>query len=82
MPQTFYTQQEYMEVLQRAIQAEQKVAALESMRPQWANGYTSDSMVAQASTSALQSIWDLLGVTNQTQAMQTIRFLMLVKGPR
>jgi len=45
---------------------------LESMRPHWAEGHTSDSIAAQASTAALSSIWDFLEVDSQTMAMQKL----------
>jgi hypothetical protein len=56
----------------RAIQAE---ATLEAMRPHWAQGYTSDSMAAQAKTTALSEIWEFLNVKNQTAAMAKLREL-------
>lgn len=42
---------------------------LESLRPHWAQGYSSDSQAAQAATGALQGLWKLLDVKNQTDAM-------------
>lgn len=50
--------------------------SLESLRPHWAQGYSSDSMAAQAATSALAGMWELLGVDNQTSAMQRLRLLV------
>lgn len=49
--------------------------ALESLRPMWAQGWSSDSAAAQASSAALAEIWELLGVMNQTDAMEQIRKL-------
>lgn len=53
-----------------------QVEALEQLRPQWAQGYTSDSMAAQASTTALSELWKLLGVEDQTTACAKLRALM------
>jgi hypothetical protein len=46
-----------------------RIASLESMRPVWAQGHSSDSIAAQVSSAALAQIWDILGVTNQTEAV-------------
>jgi hypothetical protein len=59
-------------------EARAQVAAIEQLRPQWAQGYTSDSMAAQASTAALSQVWTLLGVDNQTDAMQKLRNIVEV----
>lgn len=45
------------------------VAALEELRPHWAQGHTSDSVAAQVTTVALGQLWRILGVTNQTEAV-------------
>jgi len=50
--------------------------ALESLRPVWAQGYSSDSEAAQASAAALSEIWERLGVHNQTAAMQRLNDLL------
>ena len=47
-------------------------AYLESNRPHWAQGYSSDGVAAQCSHDALSAIWKGLGVTNQTEAMQKL----------
>ena len=52
------------------------VKALEELRPMWAQGWTSDSMAAQASSTALSEIWQLLGARDQTDAMGRIRALI------
>lgn len=52
-----------------------QVAALESLRPHWAEGHSSDSAAAQTKTSALAQVWSLLGVENQTDAMIALRSL-------
>lgn len=61
------------EARQRAEQAE---AALESFRPHWAQGYTDDSMAAQAATTALSQLWELLYAKDQTQAVTNLRRLI------
>ena len=55
---------------------ERDIAALESLRPLWAQGYTSDSVAAQCASSALASIWAILKVDNQTETMQKLRQLL------
>ena len=50
--------------------------ALETLRPLWAQGYSSDSVAAQASSNALAEIWEILGVNNQTDAMEKLRELV------
>lgn len=54
-------------------------AALESLRPHWAQGYTDDGVAAQAATAALSELWQELGVSNQTDAVAALRKL---KGER
>lgn len=61
-------------------QLNRKVEALESLRPIWAQGYTSDSMAAQSSGNALAAIWEFLGVDNQTDAMARLR--LHYSGPK
>ena len=53
----------------------QSVEALEALRPHWAQGYSSDSVAAQAAVSALSELWRLLCVDNQTTAMGRLREL-------
>lgn len=53
-----------------------EIATLESLRPHWAKGYSSDSVAAQAKTNALAQVWDLLGVDNQTACMDRMRELV------
>ncbi|TIL38566.1 hypothetical protein [Mesorhizobium sp.] len=79
----FYTEDHFEEMdaeiirLKSALHhAEQSVESLERLRPHWAQGYSSDSMAAQATTTALSSVWTLLGVNNQTAAMARIRDLL------
>jgi hypothetical protein len=49
--------------------------ALEQLRPVWAQGWTKDSMAAQASGNALSQLWKMLGVQDQTQAADRIEEL-------
>jgi len=79
MPQVFYTEDEYAALMRRALLAEKRNAAFESLRPQWAQGFTKDSVAAQVSSGALSEIWALLGVDNQTEAIATIRHLLCPK---
>jgi hypothetical protein len=45
---------EHIEPLRAALaKAEERIAALETLRPYWAQGYSSDSVAAQALTAAL-----------------------------
>lgn len=57
-----------------------KIAHLESMRPHWVKGHTSDSVAAQSSYSALSTIWKLLEVENQTQAVTKLKNLLKGKN--
>ena len=52
---------------------EQKIAVLEELRPHWAKGYSSDSIAAQVSFGALSEIWKILGVDNQTGAIEKLK---------
>lgn len=63
-----------------ALQAQ--IDALELLRPHWAKGYSSDSIAAQTTITALNQIWSILGVDNQTAAMDRLRQLTATKdGP-
>ncbi len=53
-----------------------QIVVLEGMRPIWAQGYSSDSVAAQVSFSSLTRLWDLLRVSNQTDAVRAIERLM------
>lgn len=55
---------------------EDTIRALESLRPVWAMGFTDDGVAAQTTAAALASIWDVLKVDNQTQAMEKVKGLM------
>ena len=50
----------------------ESVSALESKRPHWAQGYSSDSVAAQVSHDALTQLWQLLGADNQTEALAAV----------
>jgi hypothetical protein len=58
---------------------QQTVTRLEKLRPHWAQGFTSDGVAAQVTTNALQQLWDLLGVQDQTQAIQRLKLLLQLK---
>lgn len=60
-------------VTRRAIQAE---AALNNLRPVWAQGYTSDSIAAQSSANALGQLWRMLEVDNQVSALRKLAQLI------
>lgn len=62
-----------VEANQRADRAE---TALEVLRPHWAQDLTSDSMAAQAFASALSTLWGLLKVDNQTEAVARLKALL------
>lgn len=64
----------------RADQAEERVRALEALRPVWAMGHTSDSIAAQVNAAALSDIWAMLGVSNQSAAMDVLRALLSNRG--
>jgi hypothetical protein len=57
------------------------LAVLEAARPHWAKGYTSDGVAAQCLQAALSTLWGLLGVSNQTQAVQAVKNLMRGYAP-
>lgn len=49
-----------------------QIAALEEMRPHWAQGYTSDGVAAQTTSAALSQLWKLIGAKDQTEAVQIL----------
>ena len=53
-----------------------EIERLESLRPHWTQGYSSDGVAAQVKKSALDQIWDALGVADQTAAMARIAELL------
>jgi len=69
MPITYYTEKEYAIVKAEAFRLELQVKALDSLRPHWAKGYTTDSAAAQLATAALTQLWDILKTDNQTTAV-------------
>jgi hypothetical protein len=58
------------------IDANKSIDALESLRPLWALGHTSDSVAAQVNATAIAGLWKMLGVDNQTAACQKLRELL------
>jgi hypothetical protein len=79
-PLCFTFDHKKMAVAAELLRAEAKrkdevIASLETLRPHWAKGYTSDSIAAQTATAALSQLWVLLGADNQTQAMMKLRSL-------
>lgn len=52
-----------------------QVEHLESLRPHWAKGFSSDSIAAQGQTTALNQLWALLGVKDQTAAVDALKKL-------
>jgi hypothetical protein len=58
-----------------AAELQRSNTALEALRPVWAQGRSSDSAAAQASSAALAEIWEVLGVADQTAAMEKLREL-------
>lgn len=59
---------------------EGQLAAVERLRPMWAQGHSTDSVAAQVSAAALTSLWDLLGVGNQTSAVVKLKQLLCVSA--
>ena len=52
--------------------SERRNEALEELRPVWAQGWTDDSQAAQGSSNALAQLWEMLGASNQTQAVEAL----------
>lgn len=44
--------------------------------PLWTQGFSSDSVAAQVRTVALEELWDILGVSNQTDAIQRLKAIL------
>jgi hypothetical protein len=65
-----------------ALVAEERLArketdkCLEELRPVWAQGWSTDSIAAQAAASALSDLWAMLGVKNQTDAVERLKELI------
>jgi hypothetical protein len=76
MPVIYYTEHEYLSLKDKLDLAEKRLAAAEALRPQWAMGYSNDSMAAQTATSALIQIYGVLGVQNQTQCIEKLHRLI------
>lgn len=73
MPQITYSEEECQALRDELNSVNARLKAVESMRPQWAQGFTSDSVAAQTKSAALQQVWDYLGVSDQTACMQALR---------
>jgi hypothetical protein len=52
-----------------------RVESLEALRPHWAQGFSSDGVAAQVQTTALNQLWTLLGVSDQTAAVAALKKL-------
>ena len=76
MPTTTYSEAEYRELQLLFVTAQAQLNTLEMLRPQWAMGYTSDSMAAQATAAAIQQVWSFLKVENQSDCMDRIENLV------
>ena len=76
MPVIYYTEHEYLSLKDELDLATKRLAAAEALRPQWAMGYSNDSMAAQTATSALIQIYGVLGVQNQTQCIEKLHRLI------
>lgn len=72
MPTVFYTSTEFAEIVAENHRLKVELKAAEALRPQWAQGHTSDSKAAQSLAIALQQLWDMLGAKNQTQAVAIV----------
>jgi hypothetical protein len=72
MPVTYYTEQEYLSLKDELDLTTKRLAAAEALRPQWAMGYSDDSMAAQIATSSLIQIYEVLGVQNQTDCINEL----------
>jgi hypothetical protein len=70
---TTLTAQAAARILARLERAEKTVAALEQLRPVWAQGYTSESIAAQTSAAALSRLWKMLDARCQTDAVMKLR---------
>lgn len=56
--------------------AENAQSAMDTLRPVWAQGWSTDSEAAQSSAAALAQLWVELGAENQTDAMEILRGLL------
>ena len=76
MPTIYYTVREYDAVKKQVHRLSQQVQVLESLRPVWAMGHTDDDITRSTQAGALAAVWDLLGVSDQTQCMQALKRLL------
>ena len=70
---------EVLALRKRVADQREGIDILEKLRPHWAQGYSSDSVAAQAHLSATLGMWDALGVDNQTDAIERIRDLLAIE---
>jgi hypothetical protein len=60
----------------RASHFRDRAESMETLRPVWAQGWSNDSMAAQASASALAQLWHMLSASNQTEAVVKLRAIL------
>ncbi|AQQ02427.1 hypothetical protein B0E33_01480 [Roseibium algicola] len=71
---------EYVEELNSELEwARRANAGLEQLRPVWAEGWSSDSMAAQASANIISDFYELLGVDNYHDAKNRLKYLLLLE---
>lgn len=61
----------------RLARAEQTAVAAEQLRPVWAQGYGTAGFAANATSAALGQLWQMLGVNNQTRAVEVLKTLQV-----
>lgn len=76
MPKIFYTEDEYESLKFEKKNLEKELTTLKAMRPQWAQGFTSDSVADQTSSNALYTLWAKLKVSNQTDAVHILDLMI------
>jgi hypothetical protein len=57
-----------------------QIEHLETLRPYWAQGFSSDGIAAQTYLSAVLELYALLGVKNQTKAVEALQGLLKTKA--
>jgi len=61
-------------------EAARHIETLEALRPHWAQGFSDDGIAAQVQTAALSQLWKMLGVDNQTAAVQRLASILAAKS--
>lgn len=74
MPTTFYTEGEYNLLKRERDELERRVSALEDIRPVWAQGWGDAGDLARSN--ALATLWQMLGASNQTEAVRKLQALL------